>query len=79
MVEQNYIFKMARLVDLLEKGQASTAEDIAKKLNVSRRTVFRYLEEFRDRGAVIEFSKRESSYKLKNSFDFFETIIKGAL
>ncbi|MGV8139386.1 MAG: helix-turn-helix domain-containing protein [Mangrovibacterium sp.] len=43
---------------------------MAEKLNVSRRTVFRYLDELHTKGAVITFSKREKTYLLENEFDF---------
>ena len=79
MSNQNHYLKIHQLVDLLESNYPGTAEEIAEKLFVSRRTLFRYLEELRDRGAKIEYCKYKKTYSLQNEFDFFEAFFKSAL
>lgn len=70
MRDSEYFQKIFYLVDLLNQGNAGSADILAKKLNVSRRTLFRYLDELQLKGAVIDFSQREKTYFLKNKFDF---------
>lgn len=72
---QDYIRKMSYLVDMVKKGNTGDANCIACKLCVSRRTVFRYLDELRENGAEISFSKFENSYVLKNDFCLFENFM----
>ncbi len=66
----DYMKKLSFLNDLLKQGDTGTAEDLAGKLNVSRRTVFRYLDELRINGAVIGYSKTKKTYYLENNFNF---------
>ena len=79
MSNQNHYLKIHQLINILEANCPGTADEIAEKLNVSRRTLFRYLEELRDRGAAIEYCKCQRTYSLKNNFDFFESFFKSAL
>lgn len=60
---------MARLCDLLIKNSGLEAEQIQKKLNISRRTFFRYLDELRTFGALIIYEKQTNCYSLENEFD----------
>jgi len=75
MSYSEYLQKIFYLVDLLNQGNAGPADILAKKLNVSRRTLFRYMDELRLKGAVIDFSKREKTYFLKNEFDFSQIFL----
>ncbi len=70
MSYSDYLKKLSFLNDLLKQGDTGTAEDLAGKLNVSRRTVFRYLDELRINGAVIGYSKIQKTYYFKNKFIF---------
>lgn len=79
MSNQNHYLKIHQLLDILESNCPGTSDEIAEKLNVSRRTLFRYLEELRDRGAIIEYCKCGRTYSLKNNFDFFKVFFESAL
>jgi predicted DNA-binding transcriptional regulator YafY len=79
MSNQNQYLKIHQLLDILESNYPGTADEIAEKLDISRRTLFRYLEELRDRGAIIEYCKCQRTYSLENDFDFFEVFFKSAL
>lgn len=70
MSYSDYFEKLFYLVDLLNQRNAGSPDVLAKKLNVSRRTIFRYLDELRMKGADISFSKKEKTYFLENKFDF---------
>lgn len=79
MSNQNHYQKIHQLLIILESNHPGTAEDIAEILNISRRTLFRYMEKLRDHGAKIEYCKCRKTYFLKNQFDFFEAFFKNAL
>ena len=70
MSYSEYFEKIFYLVDLLNQENTGSANILAEKLNVSRRTVFRYLDELRLKGADIRFSRRKKTYFLKNEFAF---------
>ena len=61
---------MAWLIELLKQENTGCAVCLSKKIGVSRRTIFRYLDELRMKGADISFSKSKVSYKLNNNFSF---------
>lgn len=79
MSNQNHYLKKHQLLNILESNCPGTADEIAEKLDISRRTFFRYLEELRDHGAIIEYCKCQKTYSLINEFDFFEVFFKSAL
>ena len=79
MSYSDYLRKLIFLAELLEKENTGTAGNLAKKLDVSRRTVFRQLEELRDNGADICYCKIRKSYFLKNNFDFRDFFSKSAM
>ena len=57
MSDFDYLRKLFYLAELLEQGNAGTACSLPEKLDVSERTVFRYLDELRMSGAVIDYPK----------------------
>ncbi len=73
MSNQNHFQKIHLLLQILESNCCGTAEEIAEKMDVSRRTFFRYLEELRDRGAEIEYCRYSKTYNLESEFNFFES------
>ena len=79
MSYSDYMNKLFYLAELLEKEQAGTADYLAIKLNVSKRTVYRYLNKLRDEGAVIHCSKSKKGYILKNNFDLKKVFLQSAL
>lgn len=72
MSNQNHYLKIKQLLDYLETNHPGTADEIAGKLNISRRTFFRYLDDLRAHGATIEYCNHKKTYSLKNHFNFFE-------
>lgn len=79
MSNQNYLLKIYQLLDILDSNYPRTADEIAESLNVSRRTLFRYFDELRDRGAIIEYCKCQQRYFLKNDFDFFKVFFQSVM
>lgn len=79
MRNQSCYQKIYYLIQLLESNCSGTADELAEKLEVSRRTFFRYLEELRARGAEIEYCKYSNTYTLKNEFCFSESFFDSAL
>ncbi len=79
MSNLNYLTNMASFIKLLESQRCGTAEDLAKTLNVSRRTIFRYMEELRDRGVEINYCKTKNCYKLTNKVNIVELFLQSAL
>jgi len=75
----DYLRKLFYLVELLELGKTGTADSLAEKLDVSRRTVFRYLDELRMNGANIDYSQNKKAYILKNNFDFKKVFFQSAM
>lgn len=79
MSDFDYLRKLFYLAELLEQENAGTACSLAEKLDVSERTVFRYLDELRINGAAIDYSKSQKSYILKNNFDFKKVFWQTAM
>lgn len=66
--------RIERLIWLINGTNTGTAEDLAKKLCVSRRTIFNDLEFLKGKGYSIVFSHTSDSYlfeKKQNNFAFF--------
>ena len=70
MSYSQYIERIIRLIRILKQEKTGTASSLSKKLNVSRRTVFRYLDELKLKGADICYSKERDTYLIKNDFNF---------
>ncbi len=79
MSNQSHFHKIHQLLHILESNCCGTADEIAEKLDISRRTFFRYIEELRDRGAEIEYCRYSKTYSLENEFDFFASFFESAL
>ena len=75
MSHENSFVKKVQLMDLLKSPKETTLCQCMENLCVSRRSFFRYIEEFRDAGAVIVYSKRNDSYSLINEFDYMEYVL----
>lgn len=61
---------MIRLLRALQVGQGDNADGLAASCGVSRRTVFRDLEELRKAGVPLIFDKRKDQYALRS--DYFQ-------
>jgi predicted DNA-binding transcriptional regulator YafY len=75
----NYLMKIERLVELIKQGNTGTADCLACKLRVSRRTIFRYFDELRMKGAVISYSKSRETFYLENNFSFTKDFLQSAM
>ena len=71
----DYLRKLAWLIELLKQENTGCSDCLATRLCVSKRTVFRYLDELRQKGADISFSKCKRTYYLKNNFSFTEDFL----
>jgi len=71
--------RKVRLVELINSECTGNPDCLAEKLGVSRRTVFRYLDELKDSGAKITFSIQLDSYVFEEEFNFFEAFFSGAI
>ena len=64
--------RQLRLMVLLTQNREYTIEELSEKLDMSRRTLYRYLELFRDIGFRVE--KRGNVYRLDKESPFFREI-----
>ena len=53
-MDQPKIERMLRLMKMLTANVSYTVDDIAERLGMSRRTVYRYIDTFRDAGFLIK-------------------------
>ncbi|TSJ43047.1 HTH domain-containing protein [Mucilaginibacter corticis] len=67
-----YFDRLDHLNSLIRKKATGTPEQLAKKLNVSERTTFEYLDILKSLGADIRYSRERQSYyyTLDGTFDF---------
>jgi predicted DNA-binding transcriptional regulator YafY len=79
MSDFDYLRKLFYLAELLEQEKTGTADSLAENLDVSRRTVFRYLDELRMNGADIDYSQSKRTYILKNNFDLKKVFLQSAM
>jgi predicted DNA-binding transcriptional regulator YafY len=79
MSYSNYLAKIDSLVEMLKHENTDSADCLAQKLKVSRRTIFRYMDELRLKGAEIGYSKSKETSYLKNNFSFTEDFLKSAM
>jgi predicted DNA-binding transcriptional regulator YafY len=73
---QEYFFKMAYLCQLIEKERTGNAECLSRKLKVSRRTIFRYLDELKLNGAKVSFCRHKNSFVFETQFDIRDKLLK---
>ncbi|MFA8436943.1 MAG: helix-turn-helix domain-containing protein [Marinifilaceae bacterium] len=62
MSYREYINRMELLVYLIDKESTGTAQELANRLCVSRRTVFGYLSLLKDDGRTIRYSRKRRTY-----------------
>ncbi len=71
-MDQPKIERMLRLIKMLTANNRYTIDDIADKLNMSQRTIYRYIDTFREAGFVV---KKNGSYiKLDKQSPYFKDI-----
>lgn len=62
-------------MELLTQNNRLSVEDIEKKIHISRRSIYRYLDAFREMGFVVK--KEGNKYRLDHTSPFFRTISSG--
>ena len=66
--------RIERLIGLINSSNTGTAEELAKKMGVSRRTIFNDLEFLKGKGFLINYCHVDNSYcfqKKRNNLDLF--------
>jgi len=63
--------RIERLIDLMERSHTGTADELAKTLCVSRRTVFNDFELLKGRGYTIYFCYVDVSYRCEKKRKIF--------
>ncbi len=58
-----YNARLTRIENLIRHGNAGTPKQLAKRLEISERMVFRYLNELRLMGKPVTFCKLSGTYK----------------
>jgi len=71
-MDQPTIERLLRIMKMLTVNNMYTIEDMAQRLNVSQRTVYRYIESFRDAGFIIK--KKGNYMQLDKSSPYFKDI-----
>ena len=71
-MEQPKIERLLRLMKMLTANNSLTVNEIAKKLSITQRSVYRYIETFRDAGFVIK--KKDKIIILDKSSPYFKDI-----
>ena len=59
---REYANRIELLKELIKKERTGTSYELAKKMNVSRRTVFDYLSQLRDEGLNIDYNWKKKTY-----------------
>ena len=64
--------RQLRLMVLLTQNRLLTIEDISRDLHMSKRSIYRYIEAFRQMGFIV--IKEGTRYRIDHSSPFFHTI-----
>lgn len=59
-----YTQKLKLIEEYIGKQRAVTPDQLAQKLNVSRRTILRMIIHLKEQGTIIEYCKTEKKYKI---------------
>lgn len=65
----DHIELLARVNDLIKHKRTGNPKEFAGKLGVSERTLYRIIEELRDRGAIVSYNSERSTYFYENSVE----------
>lgn len=60
---------LKRMDALIRRRGTGKPEDFAQRVDVSRATLYRYMEQLKDRGAQIEWDPERASYYYEDEFD----------
>lgn len=67
MAQTNRIRRLLRIVAILHSGRLVNAPDLARECEVSRRTIFRDIENLRDSGLLISYDEKKQTYQFESS------------
>ncbi len=62
----NQLALMERMDNLINRKGTGTADELAERLGICRRSVFNYFDKLRERGAEIEFCSQKNSFIYTN-------------
>lgn len=71
MTLQRHINRMNYLCKLIEHRATGTPEELATKLNLSKRQMFNLLNNLKDMGAGIKYNRTCRTYYFSNGFSLF--------
>ena len=63
------IDRILRIHKLIQREATGTPDEFAKRLHLKRRQLYNILEEFRDYGAVIKYSRLRCTFYYENEFE----------
>jgi len=66
----NHVQLLERLHSFILHKSTGTPKQLAKKLNISVRSLYRIIEELRGHGVIITFDTARSSYIYENEVEF---------
>ena len=61
-MSKNYLNRLQTLDHLIKRKSTGTPQQLAKRINVSERTIFELIRSMKERGAPISYSRKRSSY-----------------
>lgn len=59
---EKYVSRMRYLQELIEKQRTGTPKELAQRLGISERMVYRYIDELKLSQKPVEFCRRRKSY-----------------
>ena len=72
----NFLKKIEYLDWLVRQRSTGTAEELAEKLRISKRSVFNYLNWMKEHGAPIRYNSFRRSYEYKEEVEFVAMFVK---
>ena len=61
-----YQEKLTRIQELAKRNATGSPKELAEKINVSERTLFRLMQNIKEQGIQIEYSREISTYFINN-------------
>ena len=66
MTFYEYREQLERIETLAKKNATGTPKELANRINVSERTIFRLIQSMKDFGTPIEYCRKTNSYFINN-------------
>ena len=66
--------RLSRMHQMIKREATGSPDEFAGKFNIKRRQLYNILEEFKDYGAEIKYSRIKNSFYYENEFDVFVNI-----